>query len=229
MMEISPPELGDRALTMIPEAVHRQDGEPPAPDATTALDGRLRLGGPVSALVSKAYVANDVELRTFVEREAARYRYHLVHLAITATLEPGQTRIERVLVQLRLSAPAADAPIAWSMTPIRVDNAAQLSTTWRIGPQLKLFDASVERTESRPATGRYLEAQNELRSDPAWEVHRTRGREITGVHRLALVVRAPVGAAARVDGAVHATIAHGRRPWRESADLPGLLELSAEI
>jgi len=228
MMEISPPELSEVPLAMVLGTVDR-DTEPSPPDPASALDGRLRLGGPVSVPVTTAYTADNPELQMFVEQEAAQYRYHLVHLALTATSEPDHDRFERVLIQLDLSGDGPEAPIAWSMTPDRVDGEAQLSTKWHLGPHLKLFDVSVEHTETRAGGARYLEALYVLRSDPAWELHSIRGREISGIHRLTLVVRSPIASTTRIDGSVQATLVRGRRPWRARAGLPAPLTLSAVL
>lgn len=67
------PELNDRLLTMEPEGDSPSSGGDVGGDAT-GFAGRLRLGGPVAVPVSDAYVADAADLRTFVEREAERYR-----------------------------------------------------------------------------------------------------------------------------------------------------------
>lgn len=235
MMEIQLPELDEQPLDLVPESTTRTFSQQPCAGPSTALAGRLRLGGPVAIPISAAYAANDAELRAFVAREAGRYRYHLVHLALTAASERGDPRLERVTVQLALSAAdGAAEPIAWSMTPARVTDVSQLSLTWRLGPQVKLVGVeaglgSVERTSSRAGTQFYLEALNELRADPVWELRRTRGLEIRGGHRLGLVVRTAAGAGTRIDGAVHATVALGGRPLRGRARLPDVLSLSASM
>ncbi|WP_370365222.1 hypothetical protein [Catenulispora sp. GP43] len=215
-------------MTMVPEIVIRDTGQDP-PAVATALNGRLRLGGPVSAPVSASYVADDAELKLFVEEKSAQYRYDLVHLALTVTTGPGQDRFETVVIRLRLSADGTQAPIAWSMRPERVTGEAKLSTTWRLGPQLKLFAAGVEHTETKTDGACYLEAQNDLRPDPEWTLHRIRGREISGVHRLTLIVCSPVGTETTLSGAIDATVVRGKRPWREHASLPNLLTLSAVL
>jgi hypothetical protein len=226
---------------MVPETVTWETGEqghsaeqPPEPPST-ALDGRIRLGEPISVPVSTEFTKDDAALRTFVEQEAARYAYHLVHLAITAVSESGQAQFESLSVALRLSATQpAPAPVAWSMTPLRVTDVAQLTTTFHLGPQLKLFNVeaelgAVDHEVARPSTQIYLEALNELRNDPTWALRRTRDMKIRGTHRLALVVRAPVGVESRIDGSVHATVVRGARLWRERTEMPDLLSLSAVL
>lgn len=97
------------------------------------------------------------------------------------------------------------------------------------GPQLKLLDASVEHTATRPNTQPFLEAVNELRSDPTWELRRTRAMEISGGYRFMLVVRTPVGAATTIGGTVRAATARGPRLWHGRAVLSDALALNVEL
>jgi hypothetical protein len=246
MIEILPMELPTRPLVMQPLSVVRDGTADPSPepDPATALSGRLRLGGPVSVPISAAFAADDPALRAFIEHEAKTYSYHLVHVALTAVSEPGQDRFERLGIVLNLTSvlnPAAAEgtegavpeakPIAWSMAPMRVTDTSQLTTTLHLGPQLKLFGVeaelgSVERSRTSSDAQVYLEALNELREDPGWELHRTRSMAIRGSHRLALVLRLPADASTRMDATVYATLARGARPWRERAELKDVLPLS---
>jgi hypothetical protein len=234
MILVTPPELSVRALDMAPDLVVRDDGTHPVPaKPTSALGGRLWLCGPVAAPVSATFVEEDSALQAFVEAESGVSVYYLVHLAITAVWEPNQPRFERLSVALRLVSPNSVA-VVWSMAPTRVTDPSQLETSFRLGPQVKLFGfeadvGSVNRGRTSSKSQIFLEALGELCSELAWEFHRTRDMEIRGSHRLALVVRAPAGVETRLEGSVSATVVSGSRPWREHADMSELLTLSARL
>ena len=81
------------------------------------------------------------------------------------------------------------------MTPLRVTDAVQVERHFRLGPQLQFENIGVsagefEQTTSRQRTEIFLQAQRQLRSDPAWEFRRTRTSGLAGSHRLVMVIRA---------------------------------------
>ncbi len=76
MIQIDLPELEERPLDFTPDSVVRGDGDA-AP--VSFLEGRIRLGGPQCVPITPAYVRDDDGLRIFVEQEAGRFAYHLVH------------------------------------------------------------------------------------------------------------------------------------------------------
>lgn len=233
MIDVMWPELAFRTLELTPDPVVRDNGGQPHDVPATALGGRLRLGGPLAVPVSAAYVDGDRDLRAFVESESGVSDFHLVHIAITSVFESEQLRLERLRIELKLSAPGFD-PVAWSMAPRQVTGASQLTTSFALGPQLKLFGmqadiGSVQHSRTLAGQKVFLQALNELRPDPEWRFQRTPGMEISGTHRLALVVRAPAGVKTQVAGSVHATVLRGKRYWWERTSLSDLLELSMEL
>jgi hypothetical protein len=160
-------------------------------DATHAdpLPGRIALGRPV-ALRLAAEGIEDKELRSFVEGYRDRSNFTLVHLACSFRAEPG-TSFTRASVQVRLSRSddsEAPEPIAWSMLPDRQTSDCEASTKVQLGANAKLLSATLERTVTVKRADLFIEALNELRSDPGWEFTRTASVEISGAHRLALVV-----------------------------------------
>lgn len=246
MADIPAPELPERTLALVPERVARGDGDEAGAWPTTALEGRIRLGGPVSTLVSAAYAETDPALKAFVEQEARKFSYYVVLLTITVVSEPKQPRLEQLALRLDLGAApstgsaaeaatvAAPGLICWSMAPLLVTDPTELTTSWQLSPSVKLLNAQVSLGSLSSGTARqraevYLEGLNELRNDPCWVLRRTRGMDIRGNHRLMLVVRVPKHTIAYVDGTVRATVAYGSRPWHERVELPGLLSLSARL
>ncbi|MGH3937573.1 MAG: hypothetical protein ACRDTG_02910 [Pseudonocardiaceae bacterium] len=149
--------------------------------------------------------------------------------------EPVTPRLEKAEVRLTLtSVGGAVAPIAWSMTPMRITHSSELTTTVQLGPQLALFGVeaslgSVERGRTEQRQEVYLEGLNALRSDPAWELRRTSTMELRGSHRLAMVVRTERGATTTIGGCVHAAVRGGSFLRREHSDLPRPLTVSAQL
>lgn len=200
-----------------------------------ALDGRITLGGPIAASVTPAYVAGDADLRLYVEQEAAHSIYHLVHLSLSFEAELDTPALETTALELSLSSTAAaHEPVAWSMMPTRITDPTQLSTTVRLGPQLKLF--GIDATAGSWERGRverdkdvFLEALHELRADPAWHLYRTQTMPLRGSHRFIMVLRAPRGATTRVNITVRASVSAGRWFRHYQTQLQNPLVLSAAI
>ncbi|MDT3398736.1 hypothetical protein RKE29_19145 [Streptomyces sp. B1866] len=199
---------------------------PVPPDGPSPLGDRIMLGGPLSVPVTPELIADDAELRAFVAQEAATAAYHLVHTSLTCDRDGGPA-LRAVSLGFGLSAGAGAPfqPVAWSMTPKRLTEAIQTTTSAQLGPQLGFVGHS--RTTQR---GRVcLEALRELRSDPGWEIRRTRTVRIGGTYRLTMVVRAPRGAAVRTAVAVRATVRRGLGSRHYRQDLPGPLLLDAAL
>ncbi|MDH2426837.1 hypothetical protein [Sphaerisporangium sp. TRM90804] len=136
-------------------------------------------------------------MRGYIEQEAEHHRYHEVHLSVTFS-DPGWgPALHSVTLRATLIAAtgSAEQPIAWSMAPARIEDPAQRNVQFEIKPQLKVagVEASIGAlTGSLPKTGTpFLLALRELRSDPRWELKRTRNLPLDGTQRLVLVVRAP--------------------------------------
>lgn len=211
MIPVVFPDLPEQALVLEPDQTYRggADGSPEE-DGTQLLAGRIALGGPHAVPVTLDYVAADPELRTFVAQEAGHYTYHLVHLSVSFAAEPSTPRLERLTVELKLSASVPQpAPVAWSMAPLRLGDTVQVEHSFRLGPELKLAEADfklgeVERTVSGQRTKVFLQAQRELRSDPAWEFTSARKISLYGSYRLIMVVRAAVGVTTNIHSTLHA-------------------------
>lgn len=238
MIEFAFPELPGEPLSLPLDRTGRSPGGPVP--AGPPLDGRVSLGGPLAVPVTSAYAADDKDLAAFVEQEAARAVYHVVHLAVAMAPEPRTPRLDSVRVELNLSAHGSPAgsgqepPIAWSMAPSKIDDEEQIGTTLRLGPQLKiapleatLGDYSRTRTvrRSRPL----LEAVGELSPQPRWVMRGTKDTPLTGSQRLVLVVRVPIGIVAELATTVQASVMKGSILRRYVRQLPGALSLSTVV
>jgi hypothetical protein len=230
-MEISPPRLDDRLVTLQPQPTTRGAPAPAGPP----LSGRISVGGPIAVAVTGDYVAGSPDLAAFVRQEEATSTYHLVHLAISFDAAEEEPTLSTASVGLRLSSPAeAATPIAWSMLPSRVTDPTEVVTSFTLGPQLKLLGAdlspgSMSRSSTRRDTEVFLEALRELRSDPGWHLQRTSNLDLRGSHRLVMVVRADRAAPVRVDVAVRATATQGGLFRRYRAEVEGTVTASTVV
>jgi len=178
-------------------------------------------------------VADDVQLRTFIEGEAAHAVFHLVHAAVTFESAPADPPLELAVLGLRLSAVAGAIggpdPVAWSMAPLRTTHPVQQSTTWRLGPKLTVLEVEaslgeVERTTSHRMDEVFIEAGRLLRSDPEWRFRRTSTSALDGAHRLVMVVRGARDAGVRAEVSVQATVRRrGLLGYRSKAMPPYVL------
>src|SRR4051794_13290019 len=114
MIQLDMPDLEEHSLVFTPDQVVRGGTEPPPP---SFLQGRVRLGGPLCVPITPDYVGADDSLRTFVEQEAGRFAYHLIHMSITFAAEPEKPRLERSSVVLTLRSDGPESARAWSMSP----------------------------------------------------------------------------------------------------------------
>ncbi|MFV2197454.1 hypothetical protein [Nocardiopsis sp. LOL_012] len=157
----------------------------------------------------------------FVEQEAEHSVYHLVYLSVSFRNGPRLSQLHTCSVELKLSsAENVRAPVAWSISPMRVDDVKQMTRTFRLGPELRFLDAELtlggyEAHSSHTRTAPFLLGVRELRDDPGWEFSRTRSTPLDGSHRLVLVVRSGRGVSTGITGVVRAsTRGHLLRRYR---------------
>lgn len=240
MIQVDVPELVERPLSFIPDSrtrgwtpAGRRPMPRPAVPSPAALAGRIKLGGPVCVPVTDSYVDKDADLRAFLAQEALRFTYHLVHLSLSCAPEPQKPRLEWVEVQLMLtSSDHAEPAIAWSMTPLRITDPAEVTSSWQLGPQLKLLGVEatlgkLDRSRTNHQAEVYLEGRNELRYDPVWELRRTRTMALRGSHRMIMVVRAARGSTTTISGTVSGATVSGSILRREHTALPESITVSA--
>jgi hypothetical protein len=231
MIDVPVPELSQYMLELesaeSPRGKHEATG---IPDLTN----RVAIGGPYAVPVTAEYVAGDPGLRAFVESEAARFTYHLVHMSASFAEAPGGPRLDSATLTLKLAAPAGHPePVAWSMAPLQVTDTVQVERRLTLGPQLKLLDVEVsagqfEQTTSWQRTEVFLQAQRELRSDPGWEFRHTRTMRLYGSFRLTMVVRAASNQHMHISGTVLAAT-RGNMLRRYRSALPASPPLEADV
>jgi hypothetical protein len=230
VIDIVLPELPERALDLAPEEVITRDipGDTTDTDEKAPLTGRVLFGGPRATAITEDYVSGDPQLAAFVAGEAQHTTYHLVHAALTLRSAPEDPPFESASVEIRLTATGPKASTVWSIRPLRVTRSAEVTTEWRLGPKLELFDVGLEvgsvggtRTETQEEV--YLEGYGELSSEPAWLLHRTSTRPLRGSHRLIMVVQAPRGATTEVRATVRTRVRARQLLWYRSADLDPLV------
>lgn len=224
MIDISDPILPEQGLTL--DVVNSIRGEH-EPGSTPQLTGRIFVGGPLAVPVTLEFVADDPGLRAFVEREA-HSTFHIVHMSVSFATDSTAPMLGTATLELRLTSAVPPEPVAWSMTPLRLTDTSHVERRLRLGPQLKLIDVEFEQTTAREREEVFLQAQRELRSDPAWEFRRTKTSPLYGSHRLVMVVRAARGQSTNITAVVRATVRKNllRRYERE---IPGLLTLEAVV
>jgi hypothetical protein len=164
------------------------------------LSGWISLGEPITLPISLDKVRDDdKDLRQFLELNGGNFKFYLVHLACTFKPSSGERFLKAWLtVQLTREDESLESPpIAWSMKPDRIAQPVSVSHTIQMGASLKLAEivegpeAGIKREREWTESQVFLEALNELQSNPAWEFTRTDTAEIHGGHRFVLVVRCP--------------------------------------
>ncbi|MGY4991903.1 hypothetical protein [Streptomyces nigrescens] len=169
------------------------------------LEPRLELGGRtaeerVAGLISlgrpivqplESDVVEDRQLKQFMEGIGASNRFAAVHIVISFHGE-GRS-LEGVVVALSLShegAPEIPAPIAWSLSPLKVAKAT--SIVGRIGLTAKLGIVSYEmsRASESSVDEPFLIAVGERESDPEWHFVGSKRNPIAGVHTLSAIIQA---------------------------------------
>ncbi|MFE5027979.1 hypothetical protein ACFRAO_32905 [Streptomyces sp. NPDC056656] len=210
MIELADPQLPAHELVLLPDDAVR--GEPGAGDEPQPLAGRITLNGPSVLRLTPDELAADPEIARYAEAEAGRYSYHLVRLSVTFAPTPQRPRLEFANVALSLaSKPQEPGPVAHSMEPMRLTDPVQVSRMRRLGPQLSLLGAdatlgevgrSIQYTSHHPL----VEALGVQGGSPAWEFRRTPAHDLSGCHRLALVVRTGAEAVTEVTVTVSAGV-----------------------
>jgi hypothetical protein len=255
MIDIELPALVERPLDLTledtderdilfgpPIPLGHRDGRPwPSPPwrVDTGVDeslvGRVHFGGPLVVPVTEDYVSGDPELAAYVAGEAERSAFYLVHAALTLRTKPEDPPFESASVRVRLSADGADRPpTAWSLQPLRLVDTTEVSTTWRLGPELGLDEAvgfslgGVDHTRTGRREEVFLEGLGELGSNPEWLFYRTSARPLHGSYRRIMVVRAPRGVTAEAAVTVRARVRTRRLLWYRTEGINPLL-ISAEL
>jgi hypothetical protein len=205
---ITLPKLAWQELALDPQDVAtRGDQRDDRP-----LEELIALGGPVAVPVTATDVADDENAAAFVRAREQTFAFFLVHLACSfrpVEDEPFLTVTVRIEL-LREDGAPSPRPIALSIKPLRIGEPVEVSRSVKLGASLKIFEPGVEAAETRTFDDPFLEGLNELRSDPQWELRRTRHTDIRGSQRFVLVVQSPIDCGPRGTVALSATVKRKR-------------------
>ncbi|QTE00782.1 hypothetical protein [Streptomyces cyanogenus] len=192
--------------------------------------GRIALGRPVCLPLDLATV--DEEARIFLSGRPDSAFWLLALVCSFRAVEDEPMESAWLNVRLRTVRPAgAEPPTAWSMEPLALADAVEVSKTVSLDAELKLTSVLVP-IEVGPSAGRewtrsyersetYVQAHAEGSAQPSWFFTRTPVREIDGVHRLRTVVELPATAVGEAEVSVGATLKLkrcGLIPYRTDPD-----------
>ncbi len=204
MLEIQLAEPVWHEVTLIPDERSTKGFAIPE---TEPLRGWLLIGEPGVIPITSGQIADDADLRGFVEAMAKEAGFYLVSLACTFRPPEGE-HFKKAWVQVdlgRYDGVAQPLPIAWSMEPLRLEEGQETKWSAEIGAEVKLVNASIEGGRSTTGKRLVLEALNEGNPNPAWEFF----EGISGVYRLKMVVRTPRGV--KCGGAIKLSASIARR------------------
>lgn len=163
----------------------------------------------------------EPELASFLTQEAGLARYFLVHLA--CDFRPADDlRVSRAWIKIALqaAAPDGDRPLAWSMDPLRLSDKVEATVGAKLSGDATLFGAEINASEKTARDDHYVLAHCLQGSDPFWAFQERAQRRLEGVHRLKLVVRAPLGAASHGRVQIDATVQRRQFLFSRKAELP---------
>jgi len=163
-----------------------------------SLPTRIQFGGPLATPLLVSDVQNDPDLVAFMRN--AKASWQLVHSGVTFQTGSGDRELETGDVQLHLR--GADA-VAWSLLPELASTPIETAASFSFAPNLTLAGwggslGDAGKTATQQGQEPYLRADGLMGSDPAWRFKRTDMVTLDGTYRLVMVVRASVGATARL-------------------------------
>lgn len=159
-------------------------------DAPEKLKGVAAFGEPIvhdsMALAKSARAELDPELRLLSDQ----HRFTYVRLALT--IRPQENLLIRfVSLDLKLDGGA----LCWSMEPMKVEQELKSKTEASISSKLKVKLAEVGANTKESAEyvvyQPVIETFNLQRSDPAWELRATTGKQLSGIQLFHMVIQAP--------------------------------------
>ncbi len=160
----------------------------------------MELGTPVWVELTRKMPGITDDLKQFLGREAG-IAYYLVHLTCDFLPREDQ-RVAEAWLQIKLGPrEAIPTPIAWSMDPLCLEEKVEVKQKASIGGDLKFLSSELGEEETRSYSKYYVMAHGEAKSEPLWHFREIDTRQLNGIHRLMLIVRAP--AAVAVDGTLN--------------------------
>lgn len=101
-------------------------------------------------------------------------------------------------------------PVAWSMSPLVVQDGDEQTATLTIGADLKFLNAQISR-QAKTSQGTLVQAYGLLSSRPSWRFTATRIGKLEGTFQLDMIVRAAAGVHATADVALDVALERHRR------------------
>jgi hypothetical protein len=200
MADILVPDIPLRAIPLV---AIQSEVKGFAPHDDTPIAG-LNVGGPVSYTVdgTPGSPVDDKDIVQYL-KDHPNERFWMVHLV--ASFQPDdQTTFMRAWLRVAITGSTDAAPIAWSLSPLRTDTTADVTTSLKLGADIKFAGATVS-----PSLGADIKQSvvdplvlglNELTANPYWQFQTTKTQQLAGAFRCSLIVKAAVGS--DVSGAV---------------------------
>jgi hypothetical protein len=159
-------------------------------DAPEKLKGVLAFGEPVVhdclALAKAAGQKPDAEMKLLSDQ------HRFTYLRLALTIRPQENLLVRfVSLDLVLGGNA----LCWSMEPMKIEqelkSKAEVSFSTKFKIKLAEFGGQTKESAEYVVYQPEIEAFNLQRSDPAWELRATVGKQLSGVQLFHIVVQAP--------------------------------------
>jgi hypothetical protein len=228
MLTIELPELSFVDVPLERERVQRTVRGTPAKTEQVSDNPPISvsIGVPIVQRITAETVAEDRELRSFIE-QSSDTRFSLIQLA--CCFRPDEDRpFRKARLTARLYADNAEneqqRPIAWSLDPRVLAESVQTVRKTTLSTGLKFFDVGItgggEVTETTNRSVPFLEAFGELESEPYWEFTRTPSRDIRGPFRFSMIVKSSGADQSHADFAIRTEVEitrFGFRTYRTAA------------
>jgi hypothetical protein len=190
----------------------------------------VALGLPVVQRITEELVGEDEALREFIRHSSWEWQFHLVHLG--CSFRPGDgMHIAKACVAVSLNSGKTDdanvQAIVWSLVPQRMDQPVDVTKAIKLGAKLAFAEVALEVTSAGKGAEVFVQAYGLQESSCSWEFYQTPRYNVSGTHRLALVVRSSRGQPSTGQVTVEATVSYRRfslMPFRsELANQPPIM------
>ena len=200
MPDILIPDIPLRAVPLVPVATEVKGF---APRDDTPIAG-LQVGGPATFTVdgTPGSPVDDKDIVQYL-KDHPDERFWMVNLV--ASFQPDdKTTFVRAWLRIALTGSTAAVPLAWSLAPLRTDTTSDVTTSLKLGADIKFFGATVSPTIDADIKQNVVDplvlGLNELTASPYWQFQTTKSQVLQGAFRCSMIVKAAVGS--DVSGAV---------------------------
>lgn len=193
MASVTFPDLPLRAVPLVPIPDETKGFAPRDTQPISALS----IGGPAIFTVDGApnSAVDDKDIVQYL-KDHPDERFWMVHLA--ASFQPGDgATFVRAWLRIQLTGSDGAAPIAWSLNPLREDTSTDVTTSLKLGADIKFLGAtaspSVGADIKNTVTEPLVLGMNELRPDAYWQFQTTKSERLQGTFRCSMIVKAVRG------------------------------------